>query len=217
MKKQVSPIQRILNFWAIILIVWSIYRANFHLPEAVDELLIKPLVFILPVYFYLTRREKGRFVTGIDLNFRNWRKDIGIGLGIGLLFFLSGIMANYFKNHQHLVLPNQMITGIISASILALATGISEEILSRGFVLKRLYQESKNIFTSSFLASILFFFLHVPILFTNVKITGNTILFFMGTDMVLSLLISFIYLERKSLLPAILIHALYNLSIYFFV
>ena len=100
---------------------------------------------------------------------------------------------------------------------LALATGISEEILSRGFILKRLYEESKNIYTSSFFASVLFFFLHVPILFTNHKLTGDLLLLFMGTDLMLSLVNSFMFLDRKNLFVPIFIHAFYNLSIILFV
>jgi membrane protease YdiL (CAAX protease family) len=99
----------------------------------------------------------------------------------------------------------------------ALATGISEEILSRGFVLKRLYEDSKNILTSSFFASILFFFLHVPILFTNIKLTGNLLLFFMVTDIILSLFNSFVFLIRKSLFLPIFIHALYNITLLLFI
>jgi membrane protease YdiL (CAAX protease family) len=99
---------------------------------------------------------------------------------------------------------------------MALMTGISEEILSRGFVLKWLYAESKNIYTASFFASILFFFLHVPILFTNLKLTGNLLLMFMAMDMILSLVNSFVFLERKNLVLPILIHTFYNLSIILF-
>ena len=45
MKENVSPLQKSLNVWAIILILWSIYRANFgtSLPTWLDEFLVKPL------------------------------------------------------------------------------------------------------------------------------------------------------------------------------
>ncbi|MCL4374681.1 CPBP family intramembrane metalloprotease [Patescibacteria group bacterium] len=217
MKKPVSPMQKTLNFWAIILIVWSIYRANFHLPEAVDELIVKPAIFILPVYFFITRWEKRPFFAGIGLNFSSIKKDALVGFGAGGLFFLVGILANYFKHQRQIVLPSFHLAPALASLVLATATSVSEEVLSRGFVLKRLYQESKNVFSASFLASVLFFFLHVPILFTSLRISGGTILFIMATDIVFSLFVSFTYLERKSLLPAILIHALYNLSFVFFV
>ena len=127
-------------------------------------------------------------------------------------------MANIVKFKEFIFLKQPFsLENLAFIAVLALATGISEEILSRGFILKRLYEESKNIYTSSFFASILFFFLHVPILFTNVKLTGNTLLMVLTTDMILSLVNSFAFLERRNLIVPILIHTFYNLSIILFI
>jgi len=141
-----------------------------------------------------------------------------MSLMIGLIFSLSAILANALKFKKIVFLQNPISAeSFVLIILIALATGISEEILSRGFVLKRLYQESKNIYTSSFFSSILFLFLHVPILFTNYKLTGDQLLLFLGTDLMLSLVNSFVFLERKNLMVPILIHAFYNLSIILFV
>ncbi|PIP62592.1 hypothetical protein COW98_03175, partial [Candidatus Roizmanbacteria bacterium CG22_combo_CG10-13_8_21_14_all_35_9] len=105
------------------------------------------------------------------------------------------------------------ISGFIFIIITALATGITEEILSRGFILRKLYEESKNVLSSIFFASLLFFFLHVPILFTNIKITGNMLLMFMATDMLLSMVNGLIFLQKRSLTIPIFIHAFYNIII----
>lgn len=217
MKSKVSPTQRALNLWAIILIIWAIYRAKLKMPEWFDEFIAKPLVFILPVYYYIKRVEKKSFFPALYIKPNSFMGDLLLGLAIGSIFFLSAIFVNLIKVKKIMFLQqNFTVESFIFVIILALATGISEEILSRGFVLKRLYDESKNIYTSSFFASILFFFLHVPILFTNTKITGSVLLMIMGTDMVLSLINSFIFLERKSLALPIFIHAFYNLSVTIF-
>lgn len=220
MKPKTSPTQKVLNTWAIILIVWSIYRAKFqtNLPLWLDEFIAKPLVFLVPVWYFITRVEKKEFFSGIDFRPRIKLNDVLIGSAIGFIFFLSGVLSNYVK-YKTLVPASAvpLTPGLILLYILvSLATSVSEEVLSRGFVLKRLYEDSKNIFTSSFLASILFFFLHVPILFTSQKIVGFLLLRVMVTDMILSLAISILYLQRRSLIIPILIHAFYNLSIYLF-
>lgn len=216
-KSKSSPTQKALNVWAVILIIWAIYRANLKLPEWFDEFIAKPVVFILPVYWYITTQEKQNFLKGIWLQTKNLKSDLLYGLSVGLVFIMSAVAANLVKTHEipfmHQTVDIKSIAWVV---ILALATGISEEILSRGFVLKRLYEETKNPYTSSFFASILFFFLHVPILFTNNKITGSLLLLFMGTDLIISLVNSFIFLERKSLLLPILIHAFYNITIILF-
>lgn len=218
MKSKVTPVQRALNLWAIILIIWAVYRAKFRLPEWFDEFIAKPLVFIFPVYYYIRRIEKKSFFTSVDLKFKIGISDFFVSLVIGGIFSFSAVLANVLKFKKLVFFQHGVsLESILLMVGIALATGISEEILSRGFILKRLYQESKNIYTSSFFASILFFFLHVPILFTNFKLSGDQLLLFMGTDLMLSLVNSFVFLDRKNLTVPILIHAFYNLSIILFV
>lgn len=216
MKSKSSPTQKTLNVWAIILIVWAIYRAKFRLPEWFDEFVAKPMVFVLPVYFYIKKFEKKSFLPSIDFKIKLKLADFFLIFVIGLIFFSSAMAANFLKFGKLINLSNFNLSNISLIIFIALATGLSEEILSRGFVLKRLYDESKNIYTSSFFASILFFFLHVPILFTNTRLSGNVLLMFLATDLILSLVNSFVFLERKNLIPPIIIHALYNLSIILF-
>jgi len=218
MKTKVTPTQRALNLWAVILIIWAIYRAKLKLPEWIDEFIAKPLVFVFPVYYYIKKIEKKPFFSSVDLKFKIVWPDLLISFIIGGIFSISAILANVLKFNKLVFFQRAVsIETILFMAALALATGISEEILSRGFILKRLYEESRNIYTSSFFASILFFFLHVPILFTNFKLTGDLLLLFLATDMVLSLVNSFVFLERKNLMVPILIHTFYNLSIIFFV
>ena len=217
MKSKVTSTQRALNLWAIILIIWAVYRAKFKLPVWMDEFIAKPLVFILPVYYYVKRIEKKDIFSALDLKFKVTFSDILTTLLIGGIFSFSAILANVLKYKKFVFWQQASGENLLLLITLALATGISEEILSRGFVLKRLYEESKNIYTSSFFASILFLFLHIPILFTNYKLTGDMLLLFLGTDLVLSLVNSFMFLQRRSLIVPILIHAFYNLSVIFFI
>lgn len=218
MTAKISPIQRALNLWAVILIIWSIYRANLKLPEWFDEFIAKPLVFILPVYYYIQHIEKSKFIEGLWIKPKKLLNDILLGLGIGGIFFITSILANSVKFKKIFFLNASFDFNSFSIILItALATGISEEILSRGFILKRLYEDSKNTFTSIFFASILFFFLHIPMLFANVKITGNVLLLFMATDLILSLVNSYLFLDRKSLVLPILIHAFYNAALIMFV
>lgn len=217
MKSKVSSTQKVLNVWAVILIIWSVYRAKFRLPEWFDEFIAKPVVFILPVLYYIRRYEKENFFTALSIRLRLRLQDLLLVVSIGGIFAISAVMANFLKFHRVVFFQNTLtLQTLVYIVITALVTGISEEILSRGFVLKRLYAESKNIYTASFFASILFFFLHVPILFTNVKLSGNLLLMFMAMDLILSLVNSFVFLERKNLVLPILIHTFYNLSIILF-
>ncbi len=216
MKQKITPTQRALNLWAVILIVWAIYRTYFKMPQWFDEFIAKPLVFVLPVYYYIRTVDKKPFFPSIHLNLKPKvvMGDLFNSLVIGGVFLLTAILAVYIRS-QKLIFLNHFpgLVNLLVIIVMALATGITEEILSRGFVLTKLYEESKNIYTSTFFASVLFFFIHVPILFTDPRINGRTLLMFMTTDLLLSMINGLIFLQRKSLTTPILIHAFYNIIV----
>lgn len=211
-----SPVQRALNVWAIILIVWAFYRSYLKMPVWFDEFVAKPIVFVLPVFYYITKVDKKDIFEYFffKTKFAEVIRDFFYSLGFGALFLFTSMAASYFRNGKFVFmgkLPSAQDFSYIV--IIALATGVTEEILSRGFVLRKLYEESRNVLSSTFFASVLFFFLHVPILFTNAKITGNMLLVFMITDLLLSMVNGLIFLQRRSLLVPIFIHAFYNIIV----
>lgn len=224
---RVSPTQQILNVWAVIVFVWALYRHfyNTDLPLWADEFLIKPAIFILPLYFYISIREHKHFFNDIWLRKDGLAGDLLYGLFVGLILFASGALMNYIK-HETFVRPDSAIfsqsdiTQIISSIglyvLISIATSISEEILSRGFLLKRLYEQWKNAFTAILVSSLLYFALRIPILFTNPDITGMALLQVMITDLIFSFTVSYLYLQAKSLALPIIIHTLYTLSLYIF-
>lgn len=216
MSRSKSHTERVLNVWAVSLIIWSLYRAYFKvsLDPLIDELIAKPLVFLLPLYVFISRYEKKPFWESLGFTKHRAVREIFYGLLVGSIFFAGGIIATGIKFNPRVFFESKFLI----TALIAFAASFSEEILSRGFVLKRLYDDSKNMFTSSFLASILFFFLHVPILFTSPNMTGMLLLKVMLTDIVLSLAVSFVFLARKeNIIMPIMIHALYTLSLFLFI
>lgn len=215
-KQKITPTQRALNLWAVILIIWAFYRAYFKMPEWFDEFIAKPLVFVLPVFYYIKNVDKKPIFESLYLHFKPKIiiKDLFNSLVIGGIFLLTAFFAFYFREQKFILINNfPGIDKFIIIFLTALATGITEEILSRGFVLKKLYEESKNIYSSTFFASVLFFFLHVPILFADPRINGQMLLMFLTTDLLLSMINGIIFLWKKSLFAPILIHTFYNIVI----
>ena len=214
MKEKTTPLQKALNLWAIILIVWAFYRSYLKLPIWFDELIAKPLIFVAPVFYFIKKIDKKKIRDYFYLKFKTKEvlEDVLYSMGLGIVLVLTAIAASYYKNGKLIFFGKfPDLPSVFWIIILGLATGITEEILSRGFVLRKLYDESKNALSSTFFSSILFFFLHVPILFNNPKVNGNMLLVFMVTDLLLSMLNGLIFIQRKSLLVPIMIHAFYNI------
>ncbi len=200
--------------------MWALYRWYFQtsLPLWMDEFITKPLVFILPIYLYIKHVEKKKFLHAVSLHRPLSKKSILTGVVIGIIFLVTGLISYYMKSQtlSMLTILSSLKIPLLMIILVSFATSISEEIVARGFVLKRLYEDSKNIYTSVIFTSILFFFMHIPILFTNENIVGPMLLQVMVTDLLFSFAESFLYLETKNLYLPILIHALYNISIYLF-
>jgi len=132
--------------------------------------------------------------------------ELVLGGLLGSVFFLAMLLLSDI----HFFMDRKAIQWII----LALVTATSEVLLSQGFVLERLLKESKNMITSCLYASVLNFFLNVPLLFTTPGLTGDLLLKVLIMQLSLNLGLSFLYANRRSVYAPILIKALYLLSVY---
>jgi len=202
MKTVVTEKQKALNVWAIILIIWSFYRAFFktELPIWFDEIIMKPVIFILPVLLFIKKFDHKNVISTLKLNAH--KKTYYI---LFLILLVVVFITTRLKNSFGLFL------------LVSLATSFSEEILSRGFVLAKIYEESKNKFFSIFQSSLLSVCLHLPIILTNDVFSGALLIKVLVLDFLLGVIVSVLYLEEKSLIPPILVHTLYSLSLYLFV
>ena len=64
-----------------LLIVWGFYRFLFKMPDEIEELVIKPLFWLIPV-FYLVRKE-GQNLESIGITFKNLFPAVYYALGLG--------------------------------------------------------------------------------------------------------------------------------------
>lgn len=212
-KSEISSTQRMLNVWAIILIIWSFYRATFgtSLPVWMDEFIAKPLVFLFPLYWYSTRQKKAPLLETIGFTKKHTVEDVLFGVGIGAFFVVMAGVVRYMK-------VGSIQTPTITAETfmwvaISITAAFLEQIVSTGFVFNGLLKESKNIFQAFILTAILFSFLHVPALFGASRINGGILMQTMILNVVLSLTTSTAFLMRKNTMVPAIIHALYLLSL----
>lgn len=213
-KEVLGPLTSVFRLWAWILLVWSLYRYFVNMPELFDEFIAKPLVFAAPVFWYVLNVEK-RPLSSLGLTTKNLFKSIYIGLGIGFLFALQGLAANYLKNGELHIQPISAFQqyGFLLL-LISLATAFSEELLGRGFLFSRFYEKSKGKFIyAAVYSSVLFALLHVPILLTSLKFEGITLIMFFATSLVISLVNCILFKYTKSLVAPILVHMFWNMTL----
>lgn len=209
--------RRVFIVWFFILLTWAFYRSAFHLPEAIDELIVKPLVFAFPVLYVVVFREKKSMSTlGLLPEKKSLMVDVYIGVVLGIVFALEGLLANFLKYGTYSFTPLPALIGgggLIPFLMINFATAFSEEILGRGFLYKRLFQSNKSQWKSALVSSFLFFLLHVPILFSQLHLTGASLVVYPISIMLLSITNAYVYELRGSLVLPILIHAFWNMTV----
>lgn len=211
MKRQVFIV------WFLIFLIWAFYRAYFFQPEWIDELLVKPLVFVFPVLFMVWYYEnKPLAELGLTFKLKNIILDIYVGVVLGILLAFEGLIANYLKYGNFTFSPlaaAKMYGDIGIFLIVNLISAISEEILGRGYLYNRLFRITNRQFWSALFSSILFLLLHLPIMFTRLHLTGGALVIYPVSILILGITNCYLFTLRRSLTIPILLHTFWNMTI----
>ncbi len=207
-------LEPIYQIWGWTLLVWSLYRYFFRLPEWMDEFIFKPFVFVTPVLFYVRAIER-RPLISLGLTTKNLFTSLYVGLGFGFVFAVEGLAANAIKYGKIQINPIPVLEqyGLPLLLLISLATAFSEELLNRGFLFNRIFEKTRNLPYASFISTILFVLLHIPILVTTLKLQGMTLVLFFVTDFILGLANSLLYVNTGSLVAPILVHVFWNMTV----
>lgn len=204
-----------LTIWFAVTLTWGIYRSLFTQPEWLEELIFKPVVFVGPVMFYLWKRER---LTWERLGVRTGskKKILLWGFGFGLFLVAESVVVSLIKK--------QAVNGafftpgsLTQATLVSLATAVSEEVLYRGFLLERVRKVVGSIFQANLLVSVLFSAAHLVMGYFVLHLSGIDMVSYLWLIFILGFADGFIYLETGSVLTPIITHSLWNLSNGFFI
>lgn len=213
-KQPALIIESTYRVWGWIVLVWAFYRYFIHFPEWVDEFIFKPMIFALPVLWFVRNREK-RTMASVGLTAKNLFPSIYIGLGFGFVFALEGLAANAIKYGKLTIMPIEAFAqyGMGMLLLLSAATAFSEEVLSRGFVFTRFIEGKKGIVYASVVSTLMFVVLHIPILAFSLKLQGMALVLFFVTDFILGFANSLLLFNTGSLVAPILVHIFWNMTV----
>jgi len=201
------------QLWGWILLVWGLYRYFLRLPEWADEFIFKPLVFVVPVIWYVRNIER-RDLESIGITFKNFFNSVYIGLGFGMVFAIEGLVAHAIKYGKLDVNPIAAFQQYGFFLILvSFATAFCEEVLNRGFLFNRIYEKTQNVLKAATIGAIMFVFLHIPILVTANRLQGSTLIMFFVTDVILAYANSMLFLNTGSIVAPILVHIFWNMTV----
>ncbi len=199
---------------AYLLIVWGFYRFLFELPERVEEIFIKPLVWLLPV-LYLVKKE-GLGLSSLGITTKNLFPAIYYALALGVVFALEALMINYLKYGEFNFSANTGDTFFIAALGLSFITATTEEITFRGYLFNRVNYATNNEWLANISTSVFWGLVHAPItIFVwNMNLSQSLTFLFLVT--IFGIGSAFIFARTKNIASSILLHVLWQWPIILF-
>ena len=192
-----------------LLIVWGFYRFLFKMPDEIEELVIKPLFWLIPV-FYLVRKE-GQNLESIGITFKNLFPAVYYALGLGAFFVMEAVIVNFLKyGGQFNLGANIGSLPLLPALGLSFATAISEEIAFRGYVFTRVWKFMNNEFYANILTSIFWAVIHVPITIFVWKLDMSAALIYLFLTTLFGVGSAFVFARTKNIVSPILLHVLWQ-------
>lgn len=217
MTKKVDKItyfKNAITFSTYLLLIWGFYRLLFKLPEEIEELVIKPLVWLIPLIYYL-RKEK-ESISSIGITTKKLFPAIYLSLGLGFLFLAESIALNYTKygafNFGAFIGKNAFVLSIC----LSLATAISEELVFRGFIFTRIWKAVGSEWFANFLTSTIWMLIHVPVVFFVLKLSPSAAVVQLLLTSIYGVGSALIFARTGNIVSSIILHLMWEWPIILF-
>lgn len=179
-------------------------------PSAITSAIIKIVVWVIPVILLVKHMEKSNPFTYLGLR-HNFRKSLKWTGWVSLAFIFYFVVLYFAVFDQHI----DFEIGFDEWLNTILFVGITEEIVFRGFLLRKL-MDSFRFWIANTITSLLFVSIHFPIWFYKGLFEFPYILNSIITVFVLGIIFGFVYKKSNSLWSVIMIHSLYNFLVSLF-
>lgn len=205
--KQKLSLKHIFALFSFIFILWSFYR---YLPQVLplwaEELILKPVIWLLPTFWLLKKVEKRGF-NSLGFNKQNLFPSIYWGVGLGLVFAFEGLITNIFKyKGLHLVALDYSAWFFVGLLFLSLVTAFSEELVFRGYIFNRLWQVWDKEWLANIVSSLLFVGIHLPIGVFVLGYTPMVMVAYLFFVFIFGFGSAFVFARTRNLISSILLH-----------
>ncbi len=211
---KIAVLKNVTIYATYLLVFWAFYRFLFRLPENIEELVVKPVTWLVPLIFILKKEKVG--LTSIGITFSNLFKSVYLSLGLGAIFVFEALLTNYFKYGGFNFSANIGSFALIPSLGLSFATAISEETAFRGYIFGRLLAVFKKEATANLVQTVLWTAIHVPIAFFVLKMGLSEGLVYLLITAIFGVGSAFIYGRTKNVFGSVFLHVLWEWPIILF-
>lgn len=200
-----------LVLYFFVFLFWSAYRFWFHLPAGYEEIIIKPLIWLLPTIIFIKFFEKRPIFSSLGFAGKNFQNSLLLVFGFSFFFVLEGVVLG-FARYQNLFLEKISSLPISSLQnlLVILATAIVEETFFRGYLFNRFWEVFGNSWKANFVVTIGFLLIHLPISIFVFNLALNQVLLAFFLLSAMSLGSGWLFSLTYNTVPSILWHFLWN-------
>lgn len=209
-----SFIRNVTIYGVYIILIWGFYRFLFQLPDQIEELVVKPVLWLVPILILLGKEHLD--LGSLGFTFRNLFPAIYISLGLGVIFVAEALGANFFK-YGHFNFATNLGTSPFAASLgLSFATAFSEETAFRGYIFSRLLVSLRSEWSANFIQTALWTAIHIPIAFFVLNYTLPQGIIYLVLTAIFGFGSAFIFARTRNVFGSILLHVLWEWPIILF-
>ncbi len=213
---RIELIRRTLVVYATLFILWGLYRLLLRLPLFIEEMIIKPFIFLPPALSVIEGEDRrpGKLLRAFGFHKSGIVLSIYLGLTLGVSYFLAvGLGRLVFSGREVFGILHISGYQLITVIVISIATAVWEQMIFSGFFLLRFQRVLNDEWRSVTLTAVLFTLLHLPILVLD----GSFRPLFVVIQLVLIFLVGFgnavLMLRTKNVIAPILSHAFWAVAL----
>lgn len=215
--RQKPSLKLVFALFSFIFVIWTIFR---YFPEIfpvwVEELILKPIVWLLPTFWVVRKVEKESFVS-LGFSKKNIFKSLYWGIGLGIVFALEGFLTNIFKYRGlHLISLDYTFLGFLGTLGLSFVTALSEETVFRGYIFTRLWRLWRKEGLANIVSAFLFVLIHLPIGVFVLGYRPLVMLVYLFFVFIYGFASAFVFARTENLISSILLHVFWSWPIILF-
>lgn len=209
-----TAIKHVILYSVYLVLIWTLYRILFKLPDQFEELVIKPILWLFPI-FWLNAKEKLP-LSSLGITFKNLFPAIYLSLGLGAVFVIEAVLTNFYKYGHLNFAANIGSLPILSSLGISFATAASEETAFRGYIFGRLWAVLKDEWAANIASSLIWTLVHIPIAFVVWKLNLAAGILYLFLTAVFGIGSAFIFGRTKNVFGSIILHVLWEWPIILF-
>lgn len=201
--------------YSLVFLLWLIYRFFFRFPSEVEEIIIKPLVWVLPTIILIKKSEKRTLLSSLGFAGKNFQSGLLVFLGAVLFFLMENLIFGLFRYRASVIteftaLPLSSLGGIL----VALVTALVEETFFRGYLFNRLWEACGQSWKANVIVSAGFVLIHLPISIFVYNLTLAQIFLSFFLLLVMSIGSGLLFALTYNTVPSIIWHFLWNWQVF---